>query len=231
MPAPVLVREILDQSAALLNDTGKQIYTYAAQTPLFKLAYNELEELLQQNGISITNETTSPNFTIPVGTIDIGGPTGPALPLDLIEIYQMFERTSGSSESFVPMTRQDFLPSPVVATTTLSFWQFNDQYVKFISVGATSIREVKMNYVAANFPTIVDEQTNVPAFNSKTFLAYRTAGLCAYYIGENESRAGNLNAECQLAVERLLAINIKAYQSMPARRLPFRARWKARGWM
>jgi hypothetical protein len=229
MPAPVLVKSILDQSAALLNDVALTTFTYAFQLPYFKTAYNELEELLEQNNIAVSNETVA-DLVINIGQVDIGGPTGPALPLDLIEIQQMFEKTDGTSENFMPMNRVDFLPNLNVATQALIYWQFNDQFVKFLEVGATSIRRIKINYVAANLPTIIDENTNVPVFNAKTFLAYRTAALCANYIGENEGRATYLNGEAQLAIDRLLSINVKAYQSMPVRRRPFRQSWKLRGW-
>lgn len=229
MPAPTLVSSILNQSAALLNDVGLTNFTYAFQLPYFKIAYNEMEELLQQNNIPLSNETDS-SFIINVGVSDIGGPTGPALPLDLIEIQELFEKTNGTSENFVRMSRQEFLPNLNVATQALIYYQFNDQFIKFLEVGATSVRQVKINYVAANLPDIVDENTNVPIFNGKTFLAYRTAALCANYIGENETRATYLNGEAQLAIDRFLSINTKSRQSMPVRRKPFRAAWKLRGW-
>ena len=229
MSAPYLVSEILQQSAALLNDQARQIFTFTNQLPHFKVAYAELEELLQQNNVPLSNETAS-DFVINIGMTDIGGPTGPALPLDLIEIQQLFEKTNGTSEDFVGMARREFLPELNVATQALIYWQFNDQFIKFLSVGATSVRRIKMNYVAANLPTIIDENTNVPVFNAKTFLAYRTAALCANYIGENETRATYLNGEAQLAIDRFLSINTKSRQSMPVRRRPFRAGFKLRGW-
>ena len=229
MPAPTLVQSILQQSAALLNDTAMTVYNFTNQLPYFRLAYNEMEELLELNNVPISNKSVA-NLTIGVGMTDIGGPTGPPLPLELIEIQQLFEKTSGSSEDFVPMSRVEFLPNISVPSSVLNYYTFNQQFVQFLSVGATSIRLIRINFVAANLPTIVDEKTNVPIFNGKTFLAYRTAALCANYIGENETRATYLNGEAQLAIDRFLGINTKSRQNMPVRRQPFRASWKRRGW-
>lgn len=229
MPAPTLVSAILQQSAALLNDTAMTIFNFTNQLPYFRLAYNEMEELLELNNIPISNKSVA-NIVIGLGMTDIGGPTGPPLPLELIEIQELFEKTNGTSENFVPMDRVDFLPNLDVPTQSLNYYTFNQQFIEFLSVGATSVRLIRINYVAANLPNIVDEKTNVPIFNGKTFLAYRTAALCANYIGENETRATYLNGEAQLAIDRFLGINTKSRQNMPARRRPFRAAWKRRGW-
>lgn len=229
MPAPTLVSSILQQSAALLNDTAMTVFTFTNQLPYFRLAYNEMEELLELNNIPISNKSSA-NSVIGIGMTDIGGPTGPALPLELIEIQELFEKTNGTSEDFVRMNREEFLPNISVPTQSLNYYTFNQQFVQFLAVGATSVRLVKINFVAANLPNIVDQNTNVPIFNGKTFLAYRTAALCANYIGENETRATYLNGEAQLAIDRFLGINTKSRQSMPARRRPFRAAWKSRGW-
>jgi len=216
---------IMDDSAAYLNDNTRSIFTYAAQLPYLRTAFRELEELYQANSVPVTNAQVQ-NLIIAVGVTDIGGPTGPALPNDFIEPIKLYERQQGSTYDFVEMTHREFLPTNQVPLNLLTFWSFEDQIIKLLE--ATSIMEVLLRYTAKSFGNIENENTQIRISNTRTFLGYRTAALCAEFIGENTERAQSLNIMAQLAVDRVLNITTKGRQNIATRRRPFLAGYKNR---
>lgn len=223
-----LVKNILSQTAALLNDSAQTMFTNDFLLPHFKTSYAEMRELFQANNVPVINQEVE-GITINIGVTDIGGPTGPALPQDLIEVQQVLERQNGITQSFIQMTRVEFLPEVPTASSALVYYAWQRQQIRFPSVGATSIREIKLQYIASSIPEIISPDTLVTVINSETFLAYRTAALASQFRGENSSRAESLNFNAQLAIDRLLTISVKARQGIFVRRRPFRAGFKARG--
>lgn len=216
---------IMDDSASYLNDNAKAVFTYAAQLPYLRTAFRELEELYQANNVPVTNAQVE-NLIIEVGETDIGGPTGPPLPVNFIEPIQLFERTQGSNTDFIMMIHKEFLPTYNTPLNFLTYWSFENQIIKFIE--ATAIIEVRLRYVAKSFENIVDENSMIRITNTRTFLGYRTAALCAEFIGENAERAQSLNIMAQLAVDRILNITTKGRQNIATRRRPFLAGYKNR---
>ena len=227
MPSPVTSGSIMDRAASLLNDTAKSIFTYTVQLPYINAAQDELQETLEENNVPITNEKSS-IIVVTTAMTDIGGATGPALPTDLIEVQGAYERLSGSTEDFQIMARCDFLPPFTVLTESLIYWTWQQQIMYFL--GATTNRDVRLDYIAAVMPVLTSTTgtDNIALFNAKSFLAYRTAALCAEFIGENNSRAQELNTYAQMALDRFLAINTKGRQATPVRRRPFMAAAKVR---
>lgn len=226
MPASILASDVMDLSASLLNDTGKSTYTYAVQLPYLKTAYAELGEVLESNNVPMTNEQSAV-FVITTTMSDIGGGTGPALPADLIDIQSCFERDGGSQQDFTEMTRLTYLPPLVNKTQSLIYFVWQQQIIKFL--GATTLRDVRLNYIGAVLVPLVDQTSVISLFNAKTFLAYRTAALCSEYIGENPTRAGALNKDGQDGLDRVLNIATKGQQAIVTRRRPFMARYKVKG--
>lgn len=218
--------EIMNRSAVLLNDKAKTIYTYVDQLPHLNTAIDDLSEELELNNVAITNVSSA---IIPITTLqtDIGGTTGPVLPADLIEIQRLWERQTGTTNSFLPMDKYEFLPNIGTKTSSLVFWSWQKQIINF--VGANLPRDVKIDYIAAVLPLAVDENSIITKFNSRGYLSYRTAALCARFIGENPTRADELDREAQRSLDRVLGIDTKGRQSFSARRRPFRAGAKVRG--
>jgi hypothetical protein len=227
MPSPITSGSVMDRSASLLNDTAKSIFTYVVQLPYLNMAQDELSEVLEQNNVPATNEKSS-ILVVTTAMTDIGGLTGPALPSDLIEVRGAYERLSGSSEDFQIMSRVDFLPPFTQLTESLIYWTWQQQIIYFL--GATSARDVRLDYLAVVMPTLSSTTgtDNITLFNAKSFLSYRTAALCAEFVGENTSRAQELNEFAQMALDRFLSINTKGRQSSPVRRRPFMASAKVR---
>jgi hypothetical protein len=223
----------MDKSASLMNDTAKTVYTYDAQMPYLNMALKELEEHFQLNNIPVTNQTAT-EITVPVGTTSIGPFDGvgagvtPTYPQDLVEIQGIYERLSGTTDPFIPLVKREFLPHPIddLPTESLQYWTWQNQRIKL--VGATTEREVKIDYIASIFSEVQNQAAVIGVMNVSTFLFYRTAGLCTQFIGENQSRATELNGFAIMALDRVTGIGIKAKQSITTRRKPFMAAYKRR---
>ena len=217
--------EVMDDAAAYLNDNAKSIFTYTAQLPYLRTAFREVEELYQANNVPVTNEEQD-NFIIEIGVTDIGGPSGPPLPNTFVEAIQLLERQDGSDTDFIPMTHKEFLPPYATPLNFLVYWSFQHGYIKFVE--STSVMEVRMRFVSKVFKSIENENSFIQIDNLRTFLGYRTAALCAEFIGENEARAASLNIMAQVAVDRMLNITTKGRQNIAVRRRPFLAGYKNR---
>lgn len=222
--------DVMDISAALLNDPDRTVYTYTAQLPYLKVAAQELQEHFQQNNISVTNETSTV-IAVDAGTEEIGfedSAPAPNLPDDLVEIQRLWY-SPRDTEQWLPMSKREFLPHYLEAQSisALTYYTWNDQIIKFLP--STEDNDIKLDYIKTMFPTIVDENTQLDVINSKTFLEYRTAALCARFIGENPTRADQLDGFAVMGSDRTTSIGTKGKQSIPVRRRPFRANWKRRG--
>lgn len=219
-------QDVLDSSAALLNDQAKQIFTDAVMLPYLKIAYDELQEELELNAIPVTN-VKSAAIVVTAGVLGIGDTGQPALPTDLISPISLYERSSGTNDSYTEMTHVEFLPNITTLIDVLGYWAWMGQFIKFI--GANTDRDVKIEYTGMVLTPIASVSTVISLYNAKTFLEYRTAALGAQFIGENKERSDDLNVFARLGMDRLLGINVKGEQSIVTRRRPFMASYKSRG--
>lgn len=227
--------QVMNKAASLMNDTAKTTYTFAAQLPYLNMAFDELQEAFELNNIPVTNQTATPTpITIPVGTTVIGPVDGvgatapPNYPTDLVEIQGLYERLAGSNDPFVPIHQREFLPHALdnIPTEALQYWIFQDQQIKFI--GATTPREVKIDYIKAIFQNDLNQSSIIGVINARSFLYYRTAALCTQFIASNKTRADELNNFAQLAIDRVVGIGVKGKQSIMTRRRPFMSAYKRR---
>jgi|SRR5688572_20939400 len=230
MPTPA---EIINRVASLQNDTAQTRYTDDACLPYLNMALDELQEIFAENNIPVTNQVISPIITIPAGVTTVGYETVPALPEDLIEIYRIWETTSGQN-GWVPIGRADFVPADLTGIQTAYFgvWAWVGNELQFPA--ATGDLDIKLEYIRSIFPTQIemediDTDLGVRFKSIKSYLSFATAALCSMFIGENETRAAALNGLAQTALERSLNIPTKGRQSQITRRRPFRASYKMRG--
>src|SRR4051812_41365291 len=96
--------EVMDRSAALMNDPARTDYTYAVQLPYLNMAIDELIEALEEGNSSPTNQTSA-TIVVPVGINKLSpeeSATPPYYPNDLVEIQEVLERASGSNDLFFP---------------------------------------------------------------------------------------------------------------------------------
>ncbi len=221
--------EVMDWIAALMNDVGKSSYTYTAVLPYLNMAIDELLEEFEVNNVPVTDNTAA-YITVTAGMTAITpveSATLPHYPNDLVEIRELSERLAGSSDSFVRMNKFDFL-NVRTQTTSLVDWAWNGQEIKLI--GATSDREIKLDYIKQILTDCQNENSIIPIIGVKSYLAYKGASFCAKYIAENEIRAEQLKEDASGCLENITGIQTKGRQNIYTRRRPFRSAYKFRGW-
>lgn len=225
----------MDQSASLLNDTAKSIYTYVNQIPYLNMALQELQEFFELNDVPVV-DTVSTVIQVDAGFSSIGFAPAvpivdtPYLPNDLIEPQILWERTR-DTDPYVPMTRLDFLPRYMegVEISQFIWYVWQSQEIRLLPTNQDN--DIKMDYIRNLFTPVTDEDDEINVLNSASFLEYRTAGLCAEFIGENKTRADDLNAFASLAMDRVVGIGTKGRQSIITRHRPFRSAYKRRSYM
>ncbi len=223
MPIPIKAGDIFDKARFFLNDTIGAVFTDEVLLPALQMANEDLRLECEDNNIPYTN-ITSAAITVTAGVTDIGGPTGPPLPSDLIEIVEMYERTMGTSNDYLQMRRRNFLPKSEVQTTFLEVYTWQRQIVQFI--GATSNIQVKIDYIGNSLNRVIDANSEIAIFNSISFLSFRTAALAANYIGENKTRSDELNSEAVRCIETMENVGIKNQQNISIRRRPFMSSYR-----
>jgi len=233
MPTPA---EIIDTAAACMNDTAQTVYTDAAVLPYLNMALRNLQEEFEANNIPVTNQSSAV-INIPVGVTIIRFPVSgqvealPELPVDLVEIQQLWESEAGQ-DNWIPMVKREFIPNYIEGQIINQFliWAWMNQEIRLPQSNA--INDIKIDYISSMFKTIELPQieVNFPFINIHSYLGFKTGALCARYIGENPTRADSLDGEAIVALNRSMGISTKGRQAITVRRRPFRAGYKRTGW-
>jgi hypothetical protein len=218
--------DIMDSAAALLNDTQKQTYTYAAQLPYLKIALKDLRKKMELSNMPVTNEVSSV-ITLLAGVSTVSAITNPALPTGLVEIQQLWERPAGV-DPYIPMERKDFLPHYLegVDTSRFMIWAWINNSIRLLP--ANQSNDLKIDYIQELFNSVVDQNSSIDVINGDSYLFNRTAALCARFIGENKTRADELDAFAIGSFNDMEGIENKARQAISTRRRPFRSSYKNR---
>ena len=225
----LLASEVMDLSAAALNDIDKTVYDYDTQLPYLKLALQELQEVFELNSLAVT-EQTSRAIPVPssISELEFNAPGDTRLPDNLIEPQQLWERVE-NTYPWTPMSRKEFLPHGLEGAPanmwTYWVWQNN----KIIFPTSNSDNEVKIDYVGSLFPKYVRSETILPVQNGIGYLSYKTAELISDMVEHNQARAQTNGGRAIAALDRISGISIKSKQQIGARRRPFRASYKRGG--
>lgn len=211
--------QVYEMAAALLNDQAGTIYTQEVQQPYLNIALRDLATLLQRANIPISNYATAAIEVI-AGATEIDAND---MPEGLVEIQGLYQREAGSSDDYFQVTRTEFLPEWDESTERTAFipaWSWMGEVVRFIP--ANQALELKLNYIKNTLPTIGSPDDPISMINSLNFLGFRTAALCAMYIGENPTRAASLDMQASVEWDKIEGISTKGRQSIATRRRPFR---------
>lgn len=229
--ADLTAAQVMAKSASLMNDTARTNYTYAVQLPYLQIALQELQEHFELNNIPVT-EDTSAVIQMNAGQTQIvyNGVGVPTLPNNFVEPAQLWERLR-NTDPYIPMTRRDYLPHYLEGIQNNQFIYFTWNSQKIQVIPCIQNNDIKIDYVIQLFENLVDENSLINIVNARTFLEYRTAGLCAEFIERNTTSANPLNAYAALGIDRATGIGVKSKQTIVTRRRPFRAGYKKRGWM
>lgn len=229
--------EILNGSRAALNDQDGEVFTNGFLLAYLNMALSELQEIFELNSIPVTQKTSTV-IDVPSGNTEVTfAPTPPIvgvdyLPSDLVEINQLWESADGQNK-WVPVTKKDYLTRDILpgAATLNCFgvWAWQDQAIQLLA--CIQDRDLKLDYIKSLFLTLVlgdlDEDNTI--LNTDLFLQFRTAGLAAEFVDENDARAAKNNNYAAISLERSLGISTKGKQSIIYRRRPFRTSFKRRG--
>jgi hypothetical protein len=213
---------IVYEVAVLMNDQNQTEYTNNVVSPFLSLALGELDDIFEESNVPITN-IISPIFYVKAGESYLLD-----APFYMMEIQELGERRAGSDDSFLLLPRKEF-PDSFSPTNSLVSWSWLNGQIRFNTNGANVPMEVQLKYVGRPFGGSPTEDYKIFSSNAQMFLIYRTAGLCARFIAENETRAGMLDVLAEKSVERLVNITNKGRLQIMTRHRPFRARYKARG--
>lgn len=209
----VLATDIMISSAALLNDTERNLYTDTVQLPYLKMANESIEQVLQSYGIDIQRKN-SVAIPVPANTLTI------PLPADFLMPVALWERSEGSVSEidWVPMIEKDNLVG-YIQTTMLGVWSFNNNLIN--TTGSTQNREVLLEY-ERSLAAITSIASPIDNDKLKRYLSRKTAELCARYIGRNSVDADELlTREVGPAESDLIVIFVKDMQGVRKRRGSF----------
>lgn len=196
------------EAASLLNDASKTIYTDDVMLPFLKSAWNQLQLKLQENNVPVMKEFTA--------VIDVAATsTTVSLPSDFVQPVFLEERVDGSTDlsDFEEVTEVEDIPDfdPV---ENIIYWSWREETV-YINPPSTA-REVRLKYWKS-LTAITGGSTSLAVLNSTEFLSYKTAALCARYIGENSERANMLDTEAMVHLNTMLNLEVKRQQQSPVR--------------
>jgi len=249
--------QIMDRVANLLNDPSRTDYTYTVQLPYLNMAIEQYSDLMAEANAPLTNLTSyhmslepivvkvGQNYIVYPEYEQPGFPTTfwARYPSDLVEIQEIEERPHVQKTPpvgtppilwaedpkygmYTKLPRVEF--SEVrPPTNSLQYWNFSNSIIRFNP--ANIDMEVVIKYIYQGIPYAANENSLINMIGSRTYLSYKTAALCAMFIGENESRAAILEAEAEKSVDRSIAIGNKGKQQIVTRHKPFRAAYKMRG--
>lgn len=209
---------IMDLSASLLNDMSKTLFSYETQLPYLKIAQQELQQSLDLHECQV-NLISEYETIVPVGV------EHPSLPTDFFLPISLQERKSGETleSSYVPMNEvpnvRDLRLDPA---TTLIYWDYRHNCINFVKGGCSQARQVRIYYWRQLDVVNINEFSTLPFRGAEPVLEYRTAALCALYIGGNKDRYTLLSLDWGAAEDKLLSLVVKNNQGKRVRRKPFR---------
>jgi hypothetical protein len=208
----LLASEVMDRSRAVLNDIAIDLYTNEILLPYLKIANDDLSDELTDNGATVNKEVTT---DIPLSR----GNKALVLPDDMIVPIELFEKDAGQDDSFYRFVKQrPFLPNGLPANE-LSTWTWREQSIIF--VGSVLDKQVRVRYYRL-ITQILGETTSIELTHSLNYLSYHTAALAAEHIGQNRTKAIDLEGQAIQKLNKLLKKEVKQNQAKPTRRLPFK---------
>jgi hypothetical protein len=227
----IFASDIMDDAATFLNDAGKTTYTYAVQIPYLNIALKEMKKHFALANVNITDETSA-ELRIPAGQDRLEYFQAPSveLPEDLVDIRRAWQRPTGTSQQYTPLSRLDGLPIELEGIEVNYFYGYvwERQMMKFLP--ATVDIDIKLEYIFNICEPVVAATDEISVNYSDSFLAARTAALLARHVEENIPRADTLDATAGVFLEEVLGISAKGNQSRNTRRRPFRQGYKSRGY-
>lgn len=198
---------VFARARAALNDTASLLYGDTQLLPYLQMAYDELQGKLVENGVATLKEIST---IIPVAA----NATTITSPSDLVEVIEVWERPSGSTDDFKPVDEREWEPEED-PNQAIIYWTWREEQIQILQ--PTTDREVKLRY-KKSFSPIVSEASILASASYVNVLGFRTAALAAKFIGENPTRATELNGDAQRELDTILNTAAKKSQGLAVRR-------------
>lgn len=223
MPLPgIPAYKVLDSARTHLNDENGYNWTDARLFPKLVEAHRELQAELLLAGIPVI-DAVSTIITVPAAPDDntqVDLSTIAGYPTNIIVPIWMKERQVGQQNvDFVDMREVDFLPS-ITKGAQLQYWCWIGEVI--LLLGAVNNTQVQLRY-RAGIPIPQNVNDSIGFLMGEIFLSYRTAALAAGAIGDKELKAF-LTAESKSNLDKIVRLNIKQRQNLPAKRRPYHRR-------
>lgn len=218
-----ILQDVMTRARSLLNDDD------ATNWPDYRLivkaqqAFEELEAELYLAGIPIINSQNT-IMLIPAYNINAAGGVPldmsllPGYPKNMIMPIWMKERWPGQEwRDFVDMVECDFTP---ITTTDvyLRYWTWRNN--RILLLGALNDVQVLLRYQSfLPLPGVNTDTISVPL--GQLHLSYRTASLAAESLPDSQQLAAALDARAQINLDKIVRMNIKQQQNLPAKRRPY----------
>lgn len=246
-----LVRSLVNDTQAGVTDTpGEgQIFTNNPEISPFtqpflnssiRELYRELRNigdpvLIKDNVIiqalpvvnSPTNGSGSPDPTVQTVLSTVGYFDGVQqwpnfqLPSDMLNPIRLWERNTGTNDSFQDMTQPQDGLEPYPQGTCLREWEWRNNNLNFH--GATQERDIRMRYYASLpqfFSSTLDfNSTYVPVLDCTDAVAYKTAVKYARMLGS--PGLADLAMEAKEQMFQLKNATTRRMQSVTYRRVPY----------
>lgn len=204
--------DVMNLSAALNNDRFKRLFSDEVQLPFLKMANDDLDIELIDNGIP--EQKVICEVTVLKNTENVTLPCAFFLPIALEQRIS----TSTDDDAFIPITEKIIEPS-MSATANIQYWTFRNN--KIYITPSTEDKTVRVEFYRS-LTTIADSSTVEEVNKAQNYLAFRTAALCSEFIGGNKARADSQNMQAIIYRETLISALIKNGQANRVRRKPFR---------
>ena len=209
---PTLSSDVFTRTRAVLNDSAIDLYTDDALLPYLQIANDDLSDELVDNGSTVQKEVTA---DIPLGS----GVTQPAIPSNMIVPIEMYEKDQGQDDSYYRYMRQrDILPNTTPANE-LGVWAWREQTI--VLIGSLLNKVLRVRYYRL-VTSIVGPNSSIELTHALNYLAYHTAALASEHIGQNRTKAIDLESEAIRKLNKLLKKEVKQSQGNPTRRRPFK---------
>ena len=212
---------VMDLSAALLNNVSKSVFSYTVLLPYLKLAHDDLESKLIDNGVT-TNNVVDKTITHIAQIIPSPEPRIVALPANFFLPIRLEERllTSTNDDDYTDMTEVDRIDPLGTASVRpeLNIWTFAEGNIKVPPCNTN--RNIRLTY-KKKFAPITSDGSNEEVDKSRNFIAFRTAAIAAEFKGRNKVLADSLNLQAADSLDTLISIYTKANQANRVRRKRF----------
>ena len=214
-----LLQDVYSRARMLLNDEDATNWPDYRLRMKAVLSFEELEAELIIAGIPIIH-SVSAIITVPAMTTDDLNQdlsTVAGYPTDLLLPIWMKERQVGQmNQDFIDMVEVDFIPN-IAIDIYLHYWCWYQNTIMLR--GALNPNQVELRYQRyLPIPNVNTDSIIVPL--AQLFIGYRVAALAAQSVNDM-TRFQSFTATADKNLERILDMNIKELQDLPAKRRPY----------